>query len=479
MALGTGIGQARALLRRGGEDWWMKRLAADMQAAKIEKAKQKAKQQEELTSILDFKIDYGKYLPAWGREVAGVYADFINDVATMRQQDPNISPLSVQVRAQEAKRRIGELEAQNNMARKYLEDKDIMRNEAFDKELVSFDSTFETLNQVSNPGFYHVSPRGGFNYRQVPAKQRTFDWGAKVSEGKPTVEGGLYKIEMQYAGGKEDQMVADGLNDPIYRLQTAWNLSESNKDYQMKDGETDFEYMERIAPVVDVDIANVVRSQAEGAVYKYENIPSRGGSGGGGAKKQNYAVSDESVGYYVPGKGLVNDTWKAKPTPAKQSIPLRSDGSFMVLDQNKNEYIKRGTAVNFRPLRTVIMNVKGKGYQMYVEGMLTKDVGEDAQASDLMEILGAQGTDQQTAEKYKNVYNILVPYQGSVKSIIDGNNDMTDILGLYDGMKGKASASTKDGTYTKAQEQGIQNVMSKNNISRQEAIDALKAAGKL
>jgi NACalpha-BTF3-like transcription factor len=491
MGLATGIGQARALLRKGGEDWWMKRLAADMQAAKIEKAKQKAKQQEELASILDFKIDYGKYLPAWGREVAGVYADFINDVATMRQQDPNISPLSVQVRAQEAKRRIGELEAQNNMAKTYLQDKNIMRNEAFDKELVSFDSTFETLNQVSNPGFYHVSPRGSFNYRQVPIQKPEFDWGAKVSETMPTVEGGFYMTKMEYPGGKEEQMVAKGLNDPLFRLQTAFELSEANKDYQMKDGQTDVEYMESISDPIDSEIKNQVLSQKTGEVVKFDRIPTGGGGGGGGVKKKNFGLQDgEMIGRSAStGKRMTFKT-KEGSLYSPQVITLESDGNYIDY-QNftriPNSYNGKSISFSFKPDKIIIYNDRGK-LTKYVRGNIVKSEAGDV--SPIWEALGLQAPDAN--ESWTNTKNILVPYD-EVSGLVEYYNDMTPVNEYMQSApasmggggasanesKGGSTASTKGGAYTKAQEQGIKNVMSKNNISRQEAIDALKAAGKL
>lgn len=472
MALGTGIGQARALLREGGEDYWMKRLASEAQAAKIEKAKQKAKQQEELATTLDFKIDYGKYLPAWGKEVAGVYANFINDYATMRQQDPNVSPLAVQVKAQEAKRRIAELEVQNEMAKKYLAEKDIKRNEQFDKALVSFDSNFETLNQLSNRGMYHVSPQGSFNYREIPSKEIKIDWGTPMEESMPVSKGGFNEIKMDFPAQYESFMIEQKKNDPIFRNQIMYELSEQNKDYEQKDNETDFQYSERMDDIVNMEIENRVRANRPPGFLKFETRAT-GGGGGGGAKKQNYPVTQTPVSVFRPERGGVADNpvvWDEKVTPVKSSINVISNGKFVALDERKNEWLPKGLTFNFRPQKTVITPVQGKN-KMYVQGIVTQNVGEDATGIDLYSLLGENAPG--TKEKWQNTYTVMVPYEGAVKTLIEGNNDMTDIIKVFE------SKTKKGGGYSSAQETGIQNVMKANNISREEAIQALKDAGKL
>lgn len=475
MALGTGIGQARALLRRGGEDWWMKRLAADMQAAKIEKAKQKAKQQEELTSVLDFKIDYGKYLPAWGREVAGVYADFINDVATMRQQDPNISPLSVQVRAQEAKRRIGELEAQNEMAKKYLQEKDIMRNEQFDKALVSFESTFESLNKMSNTGMYNVSPNGGFNYRQIPSKEIPIEWGQPMQESLPITKGGYRQITMEFPGGYESYITEKKKKDPIFRNQVMFILSERDKGLQQADNETDLAYAERMDKIVDQEIENIVKANRPPDYLKFETIASSGG-GGSGREKTNIPMGKIDVAYPYNGK-TVNDTWDGKNVNVTRAINISNSGQAFSVD--KNEYLPKNLVFNFKPQAAVIVRLKGGEYKKYAWGVVTKNADGTGEAR-ISDFLPANSSIKDK-EKWSNTYNILIPYDNTgVSGLIEEKNSMQDFYQTYDNMtKGKGTPAPKGGTYTKAQEQGIQNVMSKNNISRQEAIDALKAAGKL
>ncbi len=437
MALGTGIGQARGLLRRDSGDYWIKRIAADMQAANAERAKQKAKQQEELATAMDFKIDYGKYLPAWGREVANVYADFINDVATMRQQNPNVSALGLQARAQEAKRRIGELDAQNEMAKKYLQEKDIMRNEQFDKALVSFDSTFETLNKASNAGMYHVSPRGGFNYRQIPSKEIPIEWGQPMQESLPVTRGGYREITMEFPGGYESYVTEQKKKDPIFRSQVMFNLSEKDKGFMQADNETDLQYAERMDPIVDEEIKNLVKANRPPDYLKYETVAA--GGGGGKDTRQDSAVEDITL--KVPNeKGVMTEVKrKTKAVKAPGTVNVNNSGNMYSADTNQK--LPAGANINFKPTSVDIAYTDGS-WKMYAKGVVTKSADSDGSDKESIAkfLPNLKPADQ---KKWANTYEIMVPLEGTgVKSYLETHNLMNNFYKAYEDLKSKTGTKT-------------------------------------
>lgn len=122
----------------------------------------------------------------------------------------------------------------------------------------------------------------------------------------------------------------------------------------------------------------------------------------------------------------------------------------------------------------------------------------------LRPILGAQFTENEGKRIMGLAYDDKVPYAetkrraSELKKIIDTKIEATDALynhlenggdlkdfnfGKY-GMKARSGGSSttpssNSSSYSPAQESGISNVMSKNSISREEAISALNKAGKL
>lgn len=495
MAAASSIGEAIALQRRDSGDYWLRRLAEDMRLAKAAEEKKKEKEEEELASLMDFKIDYSKYLPAYAKKITSEYASMINNIAKLRQDDPNVSHYALKREVLNAKDKMNSYVIGNQMAMDYLKNDKIKKDNDFSFALTSGDSTLESLSQMSNPGFYVISPTGSFNYRNVPNEAYDAKWGNPNIE-KPTgntqMVAGTKFIEFQedFDPITVSAVKQRGKDDPVLRMQMLFDLSRTNPEYKQKieQGENDVAYAQRMAEPLDLAIDAYLEKQKPGGKIKYE----RGYQTEDGGGKKLYdaeMTTNETLFAPVVGGGgkKANVPIAAKPVKVTNAINLTSNGQFRLVDNFSEtipkEYDRKTLSFNFRPNKIVSINVNGVK-KLYAQGSILAPDSEEA--TDFISILNkGLPPDQQIKvtekTKWATAQNILVPYSGSVKSLIKAENN-TQSIEDYDivGETEKIFKSQKGGgSYSSAQEQGIKNVMEDNGISRDEAISALKAKKKL
>lgn len=501
MAAASSIGEAISLQRRDTGDYWLRRLAEDMRLAKAAEEKKKEKEEEELASLMDFKIDYSKYLPAYAKKITGEYANMINNIAKLRQDDPNVSHYALKREVLNAKDKMNSYVIGNQMAMDYLKNDKIKKDNDFSFALTSGDSTLESLSQMSNPGFYVISPTGSFNYRNVPNEAYDAKWGNPNIE-KPTgntqMVAGTKFIEFQedFDPITVSAVKQRGKDDPVLRMQTLFDLSRANSEYRQKidQGENDVAYAQRMAEPLDLAIDAYLEKQKPGGKIKYERgYQTEGGGDKDKVESQLYKVTEDMIDKNT---GEVYSTTKWESTVSTPfAITLNSNGAFY--DKSNNRWIPseiggRIATFNFRPTQVQIVwtrdpkdpNNPNKGsWKKYAVGSIYRGVDANSSAVSLGELLGEEvpANERQTWNK---TYTVAVPLEDTgVMGLIkrDKKNDLTLFNRKYEELtKGGAAAPAKGGGgYTPAQEQGIKNVMQRNGITRDEAIQALKAANKL
>ena len=499
MAAASSIGEAIALQRTGRGDYWLRRLADDMRLAAAEKAKKKEKEAEELATLMDFKIDYSKYLPAYAKKLTEKYADMINNVAKLRQDDPNVSHYALKREILRAKDEMNSYVIGNQTAMDYLKDDKIMKDYDFATALRSSESTLESLSQMSNPGFYVISPTGSFNYRVVPSEMQKIEWGQPTIEkptGQSTMVSGTKFIEFQedYDPQTVGAVKQRAKDNPVLQMQTLFDLSRTNPEYRQKidQGEDDFSYAQRMEPIVTAAIDEYAEKQKPGGKLKYERGYQATG-GGGGRADQGPTQVNEVEEDMIDRSGKVYKTKKWESTVyAPFSITLNSNGAFY--DKSNNRWIPsniggRIATFNFRPTQIQIVKTRDPKfpndpskatYKKYAVGQVYR--GTSDEATSLGELLG-DDIDPQVRENWNKTYTVAVPLEGTgVSGLIsrDKRNDLTLFNQKYEELtKGETAKKQQGGGYSAAIEKGIKNVMERNGISRDEAISALKAAGKL
>jgi hypothetical protein len=431
MAAASSIGEAIALQRTGRGDYWLRRLADDMRLAAAEKAKKKEKEAEELATLMDFKIDYSKYLPAYAKKLTEKYADMINNVAKLRQDDPNVSHYALKREILRAKDEMNSYVIGNQTAMDYLKNDKIMKNNDFVTALRNSESTLESLSEMSNPGFYVISPTGSFNYRVVPSEMQKIEWGQPTIEkptGQSTMVSGTKFIEFQE--DYDPQTVAAvkqrAKDNPVLQMQTLFDLSRMNPEYRQKidQGEDDVSYAQRMEPIVTAAIDEYAEKQKPGGKLKYERGYQATGGRGVTPKKKNYRLMDGTMNARsaTTGKPIKIKT-KEKPLYSPQDIIVESNGSYINygdFTQIPSTHKNKNISFSFKPNKLIIFNDRGE-FKRYVRGNIVKsDTGEQ---SSLYEILGIKPEDR---EKWMEARSVLIPYE-EVESLVEYHNVMDDV----------------------------------------------------
>lgn len=471
MALGTNVAESIALQRPNRNDYWMRRLADDMRLAKETEKKRKQQEADQLATLMDFKIDYSKYLPAWGKKITEIYSGMINNVAKMRQGDPNVSYYALKNEVERAKQEMANYQVGNDQAMKYIERNDIMKDADYVRAMLSTESTLESLNEMSNAGFYVTSPTGSFFYREVSNKPVDIKWGdpnrempAYDANGKVRVydtKDQRYNVLIaDYSPEKISAVVNEAQLNPLYRLQTLFDLSRKDKKYQqdISMGQTDSEYAAKWTDDIDGSIEQNTVSTVPPPIEKLDALPVGGGGrgDGGGERKRNAPLTKSTHRWagLKTGTPTVVDTW-VKSVYTMNGIKLTSNDDFLTTDGKRigRENPKDGKNISFyfRPTTVEILPVTEKGvqtYKPYVRGIITMNQ-QSEDGSKLAEWMGI--TEQDIAsnpQKYSwtNTQDIFVPLENSgVKGLIDYSNVMNDFYNKLDELNSGGSSRSGGG----------------------------------
>lgn len=449
MAIGSNISESIALQRPNRNDYWMRRLADDMRLAKEAEKKRKQQEADQLATLMDFKIDYSKYLPAWGKKITEIYAGMVNNVAKMRQGDPNVSYYALKNEVERAKQEMANYEIGNKMAMDYIARKDIMKNPDYVRAMVSTESTLESLYEMSNAGFYVTSPTGSFFYREVSNEAPKIEWGeydrkAPAYDEKGNArfydtKGQRYNIIVKdFSPTRETAVINQQLLDPVYRMQTLFRLSSADKKYQqdINTGMTDYDYAAAFSDDIDREIANDVKRVKPGPAEDIDPLPTGGSWGRKPRDKNNYPV--ESTTHTWPNSGVTTDSY-IKVTPVETAIKISSNGEFITKDGKFIPEVINGKtpAFYFRPTQVQLLLVKtGENkyeYKPYARGTITMNAQSD-QEQTFAQILELS-TEDQDLDKYKwtQTSDIFVPLEGTgVQGLIEERNYMTNFYSTLD-----------------------------------------------
>ena len=426
MALGTNVAESIALQRPNRNDYWMRRLADDMRLAKEAEKKRKQQEADQLATLMDFKIDYSKYLPAWGKKITEIYAGMVNNVAKMRQGDPNVSYFALKNEVERAKQEMANYQVGNKQAMDYIARQDIMKNPDYVRAMQDTESTLESLAEQSNAGFYMTSPTGSFFYREVSNKQPEIKWGDYDREmpkyddnGKAEfydTKGQRYnKLVQDFSAEKEQAVINQNQMNPLYRMQTLFNLSVADKKYQqdVSNGMTDADYSAAFVDDIDNAIKQDVLKVKPGPAEKLDPLPTGGrGGGGSGEKKYNYDVTP-STHRWAKSKTTIK-TW-VKPVGTINGIKLTSNGSFLTNDgfyiPEENPDDGKNISFYFKPTTVEILLVKTDSnpdgeYKPYARGIITMNEQSD-QGMSLAEELGISDEKKNQEGSIQGTYSCL------------------------------------------------------------------------
>lgn len=484
MSYATNVGKAIALQTPDRGDYWLRQTAQDLKLQKQAEAKAKADQADKLATIYDIDLK-GGYLPAWSKAVRSEYAKFVNQVADLRAQDPNVSYAQLIMLKNDTKARIADLKEQNDVVVNYIGNENLAK----DKNWVSAAQTSDDFYEIAkhnNPTYYNVVPETGYvflNPVKVVAKDIKYPE-AKGEKYLTTIPRGGRKYnvyEMVFPDNIQETISGDLKNDPQYYDYTMWQLSQDPIN-RKSPNESLQDWYARVGDLTNAEIDRRVALARPKPFEKEEPLSEAKGGGNSGPKKKNFAMMDGTMNARSATTGKLQPfKTKEKPVYVPNMITLESNGKYIdytdfstIPDRFKDPVTgeERSISFGFKPDKVIVLNYKGK-LKKFVRGNIVKS--DQGDASPLYEFLGLEAP---TNEKWTSTRSILVPYDEEVASLIEGNNDMSDI-DQYIQQTQVGTSRASNSTYSSAQEQGIKNVMESNGISRDEAISALKAAGKL
>lgn len=168
MPAGTSLGEGIGLQTgRNKSDYWIKRLADD----NLREQAQKAKYNDDLIKLTDFKIDFGKYYPKWGKAIAEEQRKMYQEIANYRQQNKGVVPYSVaQDMVLRAKERIGSYEMGNERAKQYVEGKEFLKDQNVVNDIISSEGTISDIQKYHNGFDILVGKNGEFSFVPIPSK---------------------------------------------------------------------------------------------------------------------------------------------------------------------------------------------------------------------------------------------------------------------------------------------------------------------
>jgi len=469
MSYATNLGKATALLTPDRGDFWIRKGAEDLRLQKQAEAKAKADLNEKLADIYDIDLK-GGYLPAWGKAAKETYATYVNTVAELRAQDSNVSYAKLLMLKNETKSKIQSIKEDNDRVIKYLENPKYYKDAAWSNAAYTSDD-FNDIAQYNNPTYYNVDPSTAYTYIN-PVEVAVKDIKYPTPTGTKYIKsisrnGRIYDvIENTYPENIESTIASELKSDPSYTDAIMWELSQDPLN-RLRPNETAIEYFGRIRPLAEEEIDRRVAAAKPGPTETEKILSERGAGDGSGKKKKNYALEPGKIRARseTTGKMMQFQTME-KVVYSPQLTTLESDGNY--IDYNNfslipSNYKGKSVSFGFKPDKIVIFNYKGKKTKFVRGNIVKSDTGE---VSPLYEFLGLKPED--TKEEWTNTRSILVPYD-EVSGLIEEHNAMDDVNEFMN----------TNVSYTSAQEQGIKNVMKDNNVSREEAIQALKDAGKL
>lgn len=449
---GPSLGQGIALQERLKFDDTPNRVIENAMARRQERDRQDEK---ELVDVLDFKVDYGKYLPVYGNEIAKVQAEIYNNYAKYRQQDKGTARQRIQMDIMGARQKIGELARSNDALKHDMAlGPDFLKDNNFLQLAVGRNTTFDQLQKASHPlGYYGVDQYGGYSSMPVKTFKSTDPFTAvDISEEIYTPAGKQSDVPGKKLQGRRT-FVADEVilakaqqraADPGFKLAVLHDrpdLYSEDKNVLAKN----------ILDAALIDVQRFVpKTKTEEFLADLPNPPS-----GSGDKKlirptitrdieqmdkvlpegtMKKTKNDEGKDWYqyvdkngnVIGEGKDNETARntsLKPGTGKVDLLVNlPDAKVMsvrtspeMIDMDTNNFMKNTgstTTFDFKPTRLQTMRMKDGSIKVYAVGKAVQNVEAEGRKKD---------TDP---KKTENVYNVAVPYAEIRSGLVDEGYDL-------------------------------------------------------
>lgn len=485
MPAGTSLGEGIGLQEPRRDDRWMMQLARDNAARDAAEAKRREESDKALVKETDFKIDYKSFLPPYAKAIAKIEGETLNKLASMRQGGKYLPEATIRMEALKARQAMNSYIIGNANAMGYIKDDKIMKDQDLVGMLQSSETSFDDLEKAtSSHPFLRVSKAGDFSFYPISNEQIKPDYGnPDIQNVEPLNRIGRVTFNREYKDYTPESVIraADQLSaNQNWALQTLFKKAkEDPQNYGRLPNESTRQYIDRVSPLLGKEALKEAEKLKPPRTYgRILPVTDPAPSGSKTKEKWTAPVEDNATATIYTGKKDKDGNPEYGETiyDISQRLdpnmkPFTVSASANIIDANTNQFIpKKSYNFSFKPDRIVTIRMKSDGSKKkYILGSTVKPVEGGDYIDDAIDyyIKGAKG------EKQEKTSKLLVPYEGSgVRSAIDATNDLTEFNRRYDEL-------SKSGSYSKAQEQGIKNVMDRNGISREDAIKALKDAGKL
>lgn len=430
MAAGTSLGEGIGLQQgRNKSDYWIRRLADDQDRERQQKAKE-----EELIKQTDFKIDYGKYFPKYGRAIADEQRKFYAKVAQYRQQNNGNIPYSVaQQYALEAKEIIGGLEMSNANAKRYVEGTGFKKDAELARAFTSSEGSLADLKKYNRGNFIAIGDMGEFSYLTIPDT----DVGVKYDEkdrvgeytGKIKRQGNLEIHELKFATSpdeikqKADQLMAN-------KLFVDQVLFDNGAEIAPQPGESEEDHRNRALAVVAREALNKATVYAPPSYMGHTRATPYRPPAGSTDKRVRPTISENTSATIVSKNATTTITKNGK---AESTVPDKKDATITrpldaavseakgstlsissdMIDAQTNTALEGTGAFFFKPDRVVsVFRPRDKKYHAMVLGTAYTAEGGEAGFT-----YGEGGT--------KKTFQIMTPLS-TVASNIDAKYDLSE-----------------------------------------------------
>jgi hypothetical protein len=401
------------------------------------------KQEADFVDALDFKVDYSKTLPAYGKAMTEAASGLLNKYNQYKKENPRTAKNRIQADAYATRMELGRLQRDNDANLAYInQPAGTLRNNEYIKTVTSMDSNLSDLAKYNDGRFLNVGQKGEFAFKPVPeikpasiVKYDDKDYSTTIRGSKPSNVPG--KMEVEYY----DDVIPDAVRrnaealmaTPGFIDNVIWN----------NPGLKDLPEKEQLAASFDAafDIATKLKRSST-SDWRLADLPNPSGSGSNDKREKPVIVKNTK-------QTLLRTTGNKRPVlnPDDGNKPMKNDdGTPMMVDETvqKESDIPVSASVAGTPPITIMMdsrvidatknkNFKGddlnqsvtfKPDNVYSENVLKTGKWEKyvlGQATFNTEKSSANGV-QTTTEK---VLTIKVPYD-KVASAVEGKWDMSE-----------------------------------------------------
>ena len=340
------------------------------------------KKEADAVSSLDFKIDYKKLLPLYGKAISEIAAQPLNKYAQYKREDPRTALNRVQEDFYIAQQEIGRLTRDNEAAKNYVsQEAGFAKNPDLVNAFISTDSDFDTISKYNNGDFLNIGKRGEFAFRPIKVmnpsahvKYDEQDYDIRFGGTKPIGIAGKTQIERLEA--VKPEAIARNAVSLTTNPQFRDNVLLSRPDLIGLPEKEQYGAIYAEAFKISTQLARAPKSE-----WKIVDLPNPSGSGSDKEMDKppiNGEFTESLMLTNPDGTRTRKDVkypWSVDvPAAPETSIPLDS----RVIDYETNTFLKGddvGKIVTFKPKKIYPQLIKGTGKtELYVIGTAQVEV---------------------------------------------------------------------------------------------------------